>query len=60
MESFKLINQNNKSINRSIRLSETLNNKLCTISEATGISYNKIVVKCIDFALSHMAANKKG
>lgn len=54
MENFKLVKTQNKSVNRSIRLSEDIHSKLCIMSEATNISYNKIVAKCIEFALANL------
>lgn len=54
MDNFKVIKTQNKSVNRSIRLNEDVHNKLCIMSDATGISYNKIVAKCIEYALNNM------
>lgn len=54
MEKFKLIKNSSQSINRNIRLSNILHKEICIISKATGISYNKIVIKCIEYALSNM------
>lgn len=54
MEQFRLIKTQNMSINRSIRLKKSNFDKIYTISFATGISFNKIVEKCIEYALENM------
>ncbi len=54
MDKFKLEKSETSSVNRSIRFSKSTIEKLSTISMATGISVNKIVVKCVDFALKNM------
>lgn len=54
MEQFRLIKTQNMSINRSIRLKKSNFDKIYTISLATGISFNKIVEKCIEYALENM------
>lgn len=43
-----------KSINRSIRLKPELYNKIAEISENNGVSFNKIVNECIEYAINHM------
>ena len=44
----------NKTINRTIRIKQDTFNKLMELSEGNGISFNKVVVECIEYALSHM------
>lgn len=55
MDKFELIKRQHKSINRSIRMEKSLLDKLETISQATGISVNKIIIKSIEFSLQNMA-----
>ena len=43
-----------KTINRTIRIKEDTFNKLMQLSEGNGISFNKVVVECIEYALNHM------
>lgn len=54
MEQFKLIKTQNMSINRSVRLKKSNFDKIATMSMATGISFNRIVEKCIEYALENM------
>ena len=44
----------NKTVNRTIRLKQETFNKLVELSENNDISFNKVVVECIEYALSHM------
>ncbi len=55
MEQFKLISNQSKTVNRSIRIEKSMLDKLETISQATGISVNKIIIKSIEFSLRNMA-----
>lgn len=55
MEKFRLINHKQSSINRSIRIEKSMLDKLETISSATGISINKIIIKSIEYSLENMA-----
>lgn len=55
MENFKLSKSEKISINRSVRFGKNTLDKLELISKATGISVNKIINKCVDFALENMA-----
>lgn len=55
MDKFRLINNKQTSINRSIRIEKSLLDKLETISQATGVSVNKIIIKSIEFSLQNMA-----
>lgn len=41
-------------VNRTFRLSKKLVEKLDLICDEKGISLNKLVVKCIDYALENM------
>lgn len=43
-----------KSLNRTIRLKEETYQKLMKISEDNGVSVNKVINECIEYALSHM------
>ena len=42
------------SISRTVRMKTEHFDKINEISEKTGVSFNKIVNQCIDFALSNM------
>ncbi len=44
----------NKTVNRTIRLKQETFNKLMNLSENNEISFNKVVVECIEYALNHM------
>lgn len=44
----------NSSLNRTIRLKELTYQKLMKISEENGVSVNKVINECIEYALSHM------
>lgn len=55
MENFKLSKSEKLSVNRSVRFGKNTLEKLELISKATGISVNKIINKCVDFALENMA-----
>ena len=48
---------NAKTVNRSIRIKEETFNKLMELSEGNEISFNKVVIQCIDYALDHMDKN---
>lgn len=54
MGKFKVIKEQNCSVNRSIRIDKRTLEKLELISSVSGISVNKIIAKCIDFALQNM------
>ena len=56
MDNFKIINDNVKisSINRTIRLKPGHFDKINELSGKTGVSFNKIIARCIDYALSHL------
>ena len=43
-----------KTVNRTIRLKEETFNKLVELSREAGVSFNKVVSLCIDYALTHM------
>ena len=44
----------NKTVNRTIRIKQETFNKLTELSESNDISFNKVVVECIEYALNHM------
>ena len=54
MNKFRLIKVQNVSVNRNIRLKKSNYDKISTMSLATGISFNRIVEKCIEFAFDNM------
>ena len=56
MDTFKVKQDENKisSVNRTIRRKPDHFEILMELSEQTGVSFNKIVNQCIEFALSHM------
>ena len=43
-----------KSINRTIRIKPECFDKIMEISENTGISFNKVVNQCLDYALENL------
>ena len=56
MEYFE-INSNKKkteSVNRTIRMTAKQFNQVMELSERTGVSFNKVIIQCISYALSHM------
>lgn len=56
MNKFKLIQNPEKfsSINRTIRIPLDVFDHIEALSDETGLSFNRIVVQCIDYALSHL------
>ena len=60
MDKFVIQTDENKisSINRTIRLKADHYDKLMELSEKTGVSFNKIITQCIDFALAHFDENE--
>lgn len=56
MDKFIIQKNENKisSINRTVRFKPEHFEKLMELSEQTGISFNKILTQCIDFALSRL------
>lgn len=58
MEKFIINSVKSNSVNRNIRLDKRLHEKLCTVSCASGVSYNKVVSKCIEYALDNMTSKK--
>ena len=42
------------SINRTIRIKPEVFDKLMEISEKTGVSFNKVVTQCLDYALENL------
>ena len=43
-----------QSINRTIRLQAEVFDRLRELSQKNGVSFNKIINQCIEFALAHM------
>ena len=60
MEKFKVNTNDGKisSINRTIRLKPEYFEKIMELSEKTGVSFNKIVNQCIEYALNNMEEKK--
>ena len=56
MEKFKIKTDIDKiqSINRTIRMKPEYFEKLTLLSEETGVSFNKIINQCIEYALKNM------
>ena len=56
MDSFKINKETKKmvSINRTIRLKPETFDQLMLLNEKTGVSFNKIVNQCIEYALKHL------
>ena len=42
------------SINRTIRIKPEVFEKLMEISEKTGVSFNKVIIQCLDYALENL------
>lgn len=47
-----------KSINRSVRFSPDMYDKLNELSRENGISFNKVVASCIEYSLNNMVKSK--
>jgi len=58
MDKFMIIRDENKisSINRTVRFKPEHFDKLMELSAKTGVSFNKILTQCIEFALSRLDA----
>ena len=56
MDKFKIDKKVEKisSINRTIRTKPEVFDKITILSESTGVSFNKIVNKCLEYALNNM------
>lgn len=56
MDKFTIDRRDGKisSINRTIRLKPEYFEKIMELSEQTGVSFNKIVNQCIEYALNNM------
>ena len=55
METFKISTENKKySITRTIRIDENLLKILKELANKNNISTNKLIIKCIEFALKNM------
>lgn len=40
--------------NKSLRLPDKLIDRVQTVADCNGISFNKLVIQCIEYALNHM------
>ena len=49
-----------KSVNRSVRFSPDVYDKLNLLAQETGISFNKVVSSCIEYSLANMEKQTKG
>ena len=60
MDEFIIKKDENKisSINRTVRFKPEHFDKLTELSAQTGVSFNKILTQCIEFALSRLETNK--
>ena len=47
------------SSNRTIRMPDTLIEKIAKIAAEQDISFNQVVVQCCEFAIEHLPENKK-
>lgn len=47
------------SINRTIRMAPECFDSIMNISKNTGVSFNKVVSQCLEFALEHIDAELK-
>ncbi len=47
------------SSNRTVRMPDDLIEKLSSISNNKGISFNQLVIQCCEFALEHISENSK-
>lgn len=58
MNLFEIKTEDDKvsSINRTIRIKPDVFDKICELSEKTGVSFNKIINQCIEYALKNMKA----
>lgn len=43
--------------NKSLRLPTKLIDRVQNVADSNGISFNKLVIQCIDYALNHMDEN---
>jgi len=60
MDKFIITKDENKisSINRTVRFKPEHFDKLTEISQETGVSFNKILTQCIEFAISRLAVEE--
>lgn len=54
MKKFTIVLSKRESMVRSIRIDKALHDKLCLMSKGAGISYNQLVVRCIEYALNNI------
>lgn len=61
MKPFKVDTQEHKisAINRTIRIKAETFDKINDLSEKTGVSFNKIINQCIEYALANMEEEVK-
>ncbi len=55
MDTFKIDTTDNRmsTISRTIRMKETTFDRINELNRKTGVSFNKIVNQCIEYALAH-------
>lgn len=60
MEAFKVQKEENKmsSINRTIRLKPDIYARVEELTEQTGVSFNKIINQCVEYALHNMKSEE--
>ncbi|MBQ8468589.1 MAG: hypothetical protein IJ542_02405 [Clostridia bacterium] len=54
MKKFKIVSSKRQSVVRSIRFDAVLFERLVVASRASGISFNKLISKCAEYALENM------
>ncbi len=60
MDSFKIPKENrNISITRTVRINESLLEKLEKVANKNNISTNKLIIYCIEYALNNMESSEK-
>lgn len=55
---FNLKNENIEYENKSLRLPVDLINKIQDLANNNNISFNKVVIQCIEYALDHLNENE--
>lgn len=61
MPKFKIDSEkiNRKSVNRSVRFSPEVYDKLVALAKENGISFNKMIGLCVDYSLSNLDGKSK-
>ena len=61
MAKFKIDSEkiNRKSVNRSVRFSPDVYDKLVALAKDNGISFNKMIGLCVDYSLSNLDGKSK-